>query len=166
MKMKTISKFLAMFMLAVSAFGFVSCSEDDDNGGGSNGGEFFEITIDGKTTTTILESTSVSSSEEFSFIQSGEVDGVDFMLTTYCNLDKLASSTIGEYRFCPSGKPQNLDFEVSVYDEDYEYTHGENGTYTVTSIKRSGEEAIIEGIFNGSLIDGRTISGKYRIAAY
>ena len=166
--MKTIdkiNKYLAMFILAVSALGFVSCSEDDDNGGRYTGEEFFEITIDGKTATTILESITVSSNEEFSFIQSGEVYGVDFMLTTYCNLDKLVSSTTGEYRFCPSDEPQNLDFEVSVYNED-DYTRCKNGTHTVTSIKRSGEEVIIEGIFNGFLLDGRTISGKYRIAAY
>lgn len=50
--MKTTSNFLAVFMFAVSAFGFVSCS-DDNNGGGSTSGEFFEITIDEKTTTTI-----------------------------------------------------------------------------------------------------------------
>ena len=163
--MKTTSNFLAVFMFAVSAFGFVSCS-DDNNGGGSTSGDFFEITIDEKTTTTILESTSVSSSGEFSFIQSGDVDGVDFMLTTYRNLDKLASSSTGEYRFCPSDEPQNLDFEISVYNEDYDYTHGKNGTHTVTSIKRSGEEVIVEGKFDGVLRDNRAISGKYRLTVY
>ena len=163
--MKTISKFLAMFMFAVSAFGFVSCS-DDNNGGGPTSGEFFEITIDGKTTTTILESTSVSSSGEFSFIQSGDVDGVDFMLTTYRNLDKLALSTTGEYRFCPLGEPKNLDFDIIVYNEDHDYVHGINGTHTVTSIKRSGEEVVVEGKFDGVLYDQRTISGKYRLAVY
>ena len=164
--MKTISKFLAMFMFAVSAFGFVSCSEDGDNSSGSTGGDFFEITIDGKTTTTILESTFVSSSGEFSFIQSGDVDGVDFMLTTYRNLDKLASSSTGEYGFCSSGEPKNLDFDISVYNENYDYTYCKNGTHTVTSIKRSGEEVVVEGKFDGVLYDQRTISGKYRLAVY
>lgn len=41
--MKTISKFLAMFMFAVSAFCYVSCSEDDGNGNSVSG----NITIDG-----------------------------------------------------------------------------------------------------------------------
>ena len=163
--MKTINEFLAIFMLAVSAFGFVSCNEDG-NGGGSNGGEFFEITIDGQTTVTVLESTTISGLREFSFISSADVEGVDFMLTTYSNLEKLAASAIGEYRFCPSGEPQNLDFEVSVYDEDYEYTYCKNGTHTVTSIRRRGEEVIVEGEFNGVLRDGRAISGKYRQASY
>ncbi|MBQ3188540.1 MAG: hypothetical protein IJB60_03790 [Bacteroidaceae bacterium] len=163
--MKTTSNFLAVFMFAVSAFGFVSCS-DDNNGGGSPSGEFLEITIDEKTTTTILESTSVSSSGEFSFIYSGDVDGVDFMLTTYRNLDKLASSSTGEYRFCPSDEPQNLDFDICVYNEDYDYTLCKNGTHTVTSIKRSGEEVIVEGKFDGVLSDNRAISGKYRLTVY
>ena len=53
-----------------------------------------------------------------------------------------------------------------MYDEDYEYTYCKNGTHTVTSIRRRGEEVIVEGEFNGVLRDGRAISGKYRLASY
>ena len=164
--MMTISKFSATFMLSVFTFGILSCSGDKNDGGGTTTGEFFEITVDGKTKTTKLNVTSVSTSGEFNYIQSYDVEGVEFTLITYSDLGKLASSSIGEYRFGLSEEPQNLDFDVSLYDEHYDYAPCKSGTHTVTLIKRSGEEVIIDGKFNGILNDNRAISGKYRLASW
>ena len=164
--MKTISKILTLFIFAISAFGIASCSEDKNSDSGYTGGEFFEITIDGRTKTKKLNITSVLTCGEFKYIDSYDVEGVEFMLTTYSDLKELSSSPIGEYRFCPSGEPQNLDFEVSLYNEDYDYTTCKSGTHTVTSIKRSGQDVIVEGKFSGILSDNRTISGKYRLASW
>lgn len=156
-------KFLSMVVLALCCASlFVSC----DSGGTSDGVEFLEVTIDGKTTTTVLDVISVSGDGEFNFIQSCDVEGVNFMLTAYSNLDKLAASSIGEYRFCPSGEPQNLDFEISVYNENYDYAHCKDGEHTVTSIKRSVEGIAVEGVFKGTLHDNRNISGKYRLLVW
>lgn len=154
-----------MFMFAVSAFGLVSCSDDDDNGGGSPGGEFFEITINGNIMTTTLGSTSVSRSSQYGFIQSGETYPVDFMLTYYSDLEKVASASTGNYRFCPDGNPRNLDFDIS-YELNGSYLFGENGVHTVTSINKVGAEILVEGNFSGTFEGRLPFSGKYRIVLY
>ena len=161
-------------MFAVSAFGLTSCSDDDDNdnSGGYAGGEFFEITINENTITTVLESTTVSGSSQYCFIQSGETYPVDFMLTYYSDLEKVATASPGNYRFCPDGNPQNFDLDIS-YELNGSYLFGENGSHIVTSIKPFGAEVIIEGNFSGtfegslSFIEGSLpFNGKYRIILY
>lgn len=171
--MKSISKFLALFLFAISAFSLLSCS-DDDNGGYASG-EFFEITINGNTKTTALESTTVSRSSQYCFIQSGETYPVDFMLTYYSDLERVGNASTGNYRFCPDGNPQNLDLDIS-YELNGSYLFCEKGVHTVTLIKKIGDEVLIEGNFSGTFIllgnYGSTIagrlpfSGKYRILLY
>ena len=166
-KMKKIGKFLAMFLFAVFAFSLVSCSSDeDDNGGDSTGVEFFEITINGNTRTTVLESTTVSRVSQYSFIQSGETFPVDFMITYYSDLEKVANAATGNYRFCPDWDPQNLDLDISC-EFNGSYFFGQNGRHTVTSIKKIGDEVVVEGNFSGTLgIPALPLSGKYRIVLY
>ena len=164
-----------MFFLAVSAFSFVSCSDDDDNDnyGENANGEFFEITINGNTRIFPLESTTVSSSFPYSFIQSEETYPVEFLLTYYSNLEKVANAKVGNYRFCPDGYPQNFDFDIS-YNLDDSYLFGRNGVHTITSIKNVGDEVLIEGTFSGTFsgnIPGvlevdLPFSGRYRIVLY
>lgn len=160
--MKTISKFLAMVMFAVLALGFASCSGED---GGDSVGEFFEVTFDGVTTKVALEKTWISSNREFNFVSSGEIEYVDFMLTTYADLKRLASAPVGEYRFCPWSEPQNFDFDITCFKDGISFD-GETGTHTVTSVKRSGDKVVVEGNFSGVLETGFSVSGKYRIAVW
>ena len=115
--MMTISKFSATFMLSVFTFGILSCSGDKNDGGGTTTGEFFEITVDGKTKTTKLNVTSVSTSGEFNYIQSYDVEGVEFMLITYSDLGKLASSSDRPNRYSPMEDDANFpksEYVISV----------------------------------------------------
>ena len=162
--MKTISNLFAILVLALVTLSSVSCSKDNSNDGGS-AGEFFEVTFDGVTRKVALEQVVISGNSEFNFVYSTEVENVDFTLTTYADLKELASAPVGKYRFCPAGEPQNFDFDITCLKDGFSL-NGETGTHTVTSVKRRGEEVIVEGNFSGVLEAGFSVSGRYRIAVW
>ena len=164
--MKTADKILIMFLFATAAFGLVACSSN--SGEGYTGDDYFEITIDGETTTTILESIIISGNGEYNFIQSGEVEGVDFMLTTYSDLGKLASSDIDKvYRINPAGEPANLDLDITIHGEDREHIDGQRSKHIVKSIERCGDEVVVEGEFECEYRQSRgELYGKYRITVW
>ena len=161
--MGTIVKLFMLLLLVLSFLGFVSCSDDS---GTAYAGEFIEVELDGVSRVAAIENSVISGSGEYCFLSSADIDNVDFMLTVYCDLDRLALSPVGEYRFCPYDEPRNLDFEISVSGGNYNYVFCKSGTHTVTAVKRSGDAVVVEGKFQGSLEDERGISGRYRLAVW
>jgi hypothetical protein len=161
--MGTIVKLFMLLLLVLSFLGFVSCSDDS---GSVPAGEFIEVELDGVSRVAAIENSVISGSGEFCFLSSTDIDDVDFMLTMYSDLDRLALSPAGEYRFCPYDEPRNLDFEISVSGGNYNYVFCKRGTHTVTAVKRSGDAVVVEGKFQGTLEDDRGISGRYRMAVW
>ena len=159
--MDAVLKLFVIPVLVLSLLGLASCSDDSET---TSAGEFIEVELDGVSRVEVIEGSAISSSGEFSFLSSSVIDDVDIMLTVYSDLNRLASSSLGEYRFCPDGDPQNLDFEISVRDGDYNCIFCKSGTHTVTAVKRSGNEVVVEGKFHGTLEDDRSVRGKYRLA--
>jgi hypothetical protein len=162
--MKTVCRFCIFFMTATVLLGSVSCSSDDEGSGGGESG-YFEITFRGVTKTYNLDVISQSGNGEFNFVTSAEIPDVDFMLTTYADLNQLVAAPVGEYRFCANTEPQNFDFDISCI-VDGAYLHGTSGKHTVTSVKRRGAEVWIEGNFNGKVATGWPVSGRYKVAVW
>lgn len=162
--MKTVCRFCIFFMTTLVLLGSVSCSSDDEGSGGGESG-YFEITFRGVTKTYNLDVISQSGNGEFNFVTSAEIPDVDFMLTTYADLNQLVAAPVGEYRFCANTEPQNFDFDISCI-VDGAYLHGTSGKHIVTSVKRRGAEVWIEGNFNGKVATGWPVSGKYKVAVW
>ena len=161
--MDTMLKLSMIPVFVLSLFALASCSDDS---GSVPAGEFIEVELDGVSRIAAIENSVISGSGEFCFLSSTDIDDVDFMLTMYSDLDRLALSPVGEYRFCPYDEPRNLDFEISVSGGNYNYVFCKSGTHTVTAVKRSGDAVVVEGKFQGTLEDDRCISGRYRLAVW
>lgn len=162
--MKTVDRFFFFFMATLVMLGSVSCSSDDEGSVARDSG-YFEITFRGVTNTYNLDVFSQSGNGEFNFVTSAEIPNVDFTLTTYADLSQLVAAPVGEYRFCANTEPQNFDFDISCIVEGA-YLRGMSGKHTVTSVKRGGAEVWIEGNFNGKLITGWPVSGRYKVAVW
>lgn len=137
----TLVKFFVFSVIVLSLIGLVSCGDDSVS---FPAGDFIEVEADGVNRVAAIENPVISGSGEFCFLSSTDIDNLDFMLTVYCDFDRMALSPAGEYRFCPYDEPRNLDFEISVSDGNYNDVFCKSGTHTVTAVNRSGDAVVLE----------------------
>lgn len=164
--MKTISKFLAMFVFAVSAFVFVSCSEDDTN----NSYDFVEVEIDGVTYTKFIDFHSNNGLDGelaiwYSYIElePSKRESMDISLVHYDKMSDLAKCQAGSYRIDDTNDIKNFDISID-FIVGYDNYNVQKYNHIVTLIQRNGDGVILEGRFSGKIKKlNKDISGRYRI---
>lgn len=167
MEIKVSTTFLTMFMIIVSAFSLVSCSDDDGSIGGSS--DFLEVEIDG-VTYSINAETYVYVPVDYGLVLQTCTDEINtrtgsitYELVHYDNMEMLSYAPAGIFDIKEKDYYQNFDLIVNI-EAGHNVYQVETGVNAVTSVKRSGDCVVVEGEFAGCVGDiDMAISGRYRM---